>query len=49
MWADDEHWHPIVFGGKKFSAYFLFEGLDKIVEQKIDIKDQLSLEDQNIV
>ncbi len=43
MWPDDEFWHPLVFRGDKFSAYFLYEGLDKIVKQKIDIKDQLAL------
>jgi len=43
MWPDDELWHPIIFRGQKFSAYFLFEGLDKILQHKIDLKDDLSL------
>jgi len=49
MWPDDEHWHPIIFGGKKFSAYFLFEGLDKIVQHKIDEKDHLILVDEGVL
>ena len=43
MWPDDEFWHPHIFNGQKFSAYFLYEGLDKIVKQRIDIKDKLAL------
>jgi 8-oxo-dGTP diphosphatase/2-hydroxy-dATP diphosphatase len=43
MWPDDEFWHPIVFGGKKFSGYFLFDGHDTIVSHTIDLKSELVL------
>lgn len=43
MWLDDIHWHPLAFGGKKFSAYFLYEGFDKIVDHKIEVTDDLAL------
>jgi len=43
MWLDDLFWHPVVFGGKKFSAYFLYEGFDKINQHKIDVKESLTL------
>lgn len=37
MWLDDIYWHPVWLQGKKFKAYFLYEGHTKIV--KYDISD----------
>ena len=39
MWSDDKHWFPLFLAGKKFKGKFLFEGQDKILEQKLEIQD----------
>jgi 8-oxo-dGTP diphosphatase/2-hydroxy-dATP diphosphatase len=36
MWPDDVYWFPLMLQGKKFKAYFLFEGHNKILEKKIE-------------
>ena len=36
MWLDKIYWHPVWLQGKKFKAYFLYEGHDNIVKYKID-------------
>ena len=36
MWPDDIIWYPLLFQKKRFNAYFLFEGHDVILEQKIE-------------
>ncbi|XP_072029581.1 oxidized purine nucleoside triphosphate hydrolase-like [Amphiura filiformis] len=36
MWPDDIFWFPYLLGNKKFTAYFKFEGMDKILEQTIE-------------
>ena len=36
MWPDDILWFPYFLNGKKFKGYFLFEGMDKILEQSIE-------------
>ena len=38
MWLDDQHWYPIMFNNKKFKAYFLFQGHDKILKQDIKVE-----------
>ena len=36
MWPDDIIWFPYLLSGKKFNAYFKFEGMDTILEQTIE-------------
>ncbi|KAK2703231.1 oxidized purine nucleoside triphosphate hydrolase-like isoform X1 [Artemia franciscana] len=35
MWKDDPHWFPYMLDNKKFNAYFLFEGHEKIISHWI--------------
>ena len=37
MWLDDELWYPHMFSNKKFQAYFLFKGHEKILSHKIEL------------
>ena len=41
MWPDDKEWYPTMLENKKFSAYYLFQGMDKIIDGKLDIVDKL--------
>lgn len=36
MWIDDSHWLPLLIKDKFFTAYFSFEGHEKLKE--VDIK-----------
>ena len=38
MWPDDIQWMPLFLEGKKFSAYFLFDGLDKILDHTLSLQ-----------
>ena len=38
MWPDDYLWYPLMLDGKYFDAYFLFEGLHKVLDYKITEK-----------
>jgi 8-oxo-dGTP diphosphatase / 2-hydroxy-dATP diphosphatase len=38
MWPDDPYWLPHVLAGKSVVGEFRFEGHDKILEQKLDIR-----------
>ncbi|KAK6170069.1 hypothetical protein SNE40_018550 [Patella caerulea] len=33
MWVDDKLWFPLLLSDKKFTGYFLFEGMDTILKQ----------------
>lgn len=35
MWVDDKYWCPLLFAGKKFTAKFLFDASDQIVEHNL--------------
>ena len=35
MWVDDKYWSPLLFAGKKFTAKFLFDSDDQIVEHTL--------------
>ena len=37
MWADDERWYPKMLEGKTFKAYYLFEGHEKILDEKFEL------------
>ena len=37
MWADDERWYPTMLADKKFEAYYLFQGHDKILEERLEV------------
>ena len=37
MWADDERWYPTMLADKRFKAYYLFEGHDKILEERLEV------------
>ena len=37
MWADDERWYPTMLADKRFEAYYLFEGHDKILEERLEV------------
>ncbi len=43
MWADDRRWFPIMFANegtpKVFKAYYLFQGHDVILEEKMEVLD----------
>ena len=41
MWSDDVLWFPLMLKGSKFSGYFLFKGLHKIVKYKLDKVDKI--------
>lgn len=32
MWVDDAIWYPLMLDGKKFNAYFLFEGFSTVLK-----------------
>lgn len=36
MWSDDEHWLPLVLGGKVLRAFFEFDDNDKVISKKIE-------------
>ncbi len=36
MWADDRHWLPLALDGKRFVAWFEFEG-DTMLSQRVDV------------
>ena len=35
MWPDDYLWYPLLFSNKYFNGYFKFEGLSKMLEQRL--------------
>ena len=37
MWADDERWYPAMLADKRFEAYYLFQGQDKIVRERLRV------------
>jgi hypothetical protein len=37
MWLDDERWYPAMLDNRTFKAYYLFQGHDKIVEEKMEM------------
>ena len=37
MWADDERWYPTMLADKRFEAYYLFQGHDKIVKERLRV------------
>lgn len=37
MWPDDRHWVPLFLAGKNINAYFLFEGMDRILDARIAV------------
>ena len=46
MWPDDEYWYPYLLSGKRFNAYFKFQGMEYIIEQRIT--ELPSLDDHKI-
>ncbi|XP_060068660.1 oxidized purine nucleoside triphosphate hydrolase-like [Ylistrum balloti] len=46
MWPDDVLWFPLLLSGKRFSGYFVFEGLDKII--KYDLEETKNIKDSVI-
>ena len=44
MWADDERWYPTMLADKTFKAYYLFEGHDKILEERLEVTQEHALE-----
>ncbi len=41
MWADDEHWLPLLLAGEKFRGYFTFDG-ETLISRHIDLVPDLS-------
>ena len=41
MWADDERWYPTMLANKDFEVYFLPQGHDKILEEKLEVTQLL--------
>jgi len=41
MWPDDHLWYPLMLGGDKFYGYFLFDGMDTILNSKLTKVDRL--------
>lgn len=39
MWPDDERWYPLMLENKTFKAYYLFQGQDKILHEKLTVDD----------
>lgn len=35
MWPDDRFWFPLYLKGSRFTGYFVFEGLNKIISQNL--------------
>ena len=35
MWADDEHWLPLLIAGREFRGYFTFDG-DKMLSKRME-------------
>jgi len=35
MWPDDQFWFPYMLTGKKFEAFFKFEGMDNVIDSWI--------------
>ncbi len=40
MWPDDYLWYPHLLGGKYFGAYFLFEGIDRVLKSEISLSKE---------
>lgn len=36
MWPDDRYWLPHAIARKKFNAFFLYDGQEKIVKYEIE-------------
>ena len=36
MWEDDRHWLPLALEGRRFRAYFVFDG-DRMLSRRIDL------------
>ena len=41
MWPDDKLWYPMFLRGQKFSGYFKFEGLSKILDYTLKPCEEL--------
>ncbi len=41
MWPDDEMWFPHLLRGNPFYGYFIFRGMNEIVDYKLHILDSL--------
>ena len=41
MWPDDEIWFPYMLRGALFYGYFIFKGMNDIVDSKLHIVDSL--------
>ena len=35
MWVDDKLWYPLLLQGKRFNAFFKFQGLHKVIDYNI--------------
>ena len=35
MWVDDKLWYPLLLQGKSFNAFFMFQGLHKVIDYNI--------------
>lgn len=46
MWPDDKMWFPYLIDKKYFEGYMLFEGHTKILDYKLELKDN-ALDDSN--
>ena len=38
MWPDDKLWYPLMLTGCYFDGYFFFEGMEKLLDHKITVK-----------
>ena len=41
MWPDDIYWMPLFLQGKKFKGKFWFEGINKIIDKKLEVVSNL--------
>lgn len=41
MWEDDRYWLPLVVAGKKFRAFFVFDG-EKLLERRVEVVNEPS-------
>ena len=39
MWVDAKHWYHHMFSNRRFRAYFLLEGYETVLEEKIVLQD----------